>query len=253
MLMAITRGVSASLAHGERTHIERMPIELDRARAQHAGYVEALRAIGLAVRVLPPLDELGDSCFVEDVAIALPELVIITRPGAASRRPETAHMAEALDAQRPLQFISAPGTVDGGDVLVIGRRLLVGIGARTNQQGADQLKSVVEPFGYTVEGFRIDDALHLKSACTALDEDTILANPDWIDTTTLGVNRVIGVAGSEPFGANALSVAGSVIVSDAYPQTREILEEAGYNTTAVNVTELHKAEAGVTCMSVILR
>ena len=252
MATAITRGVSKTLAYGERTHIERVPIDLQRARAQHHAYEVALRSLGLQVQAHKALDDFADSVFVEDVVIALDGATIITRPGASSRRPETAHMTRILAPHRRLSFINAPGTIDGGDVVVIGKRILVGLTARTNIDGAAQLQAIAQPLGYIVEGIQLDGALHLKTALSALSSDTALANPHWIDVNALGFRRVLCVARAEPFGANVLPIGNRVLVSAAYPDTRVILEKADFATQAVDVSELHKAEAGITCMSVIL-
>lgn len=252
MPIAYARAVSASLADGERTHLERVAIDLERARAQHAGYVAALQSLGLAVEVLPALDSCADAVFVEDTCIVLEGTLVMTRPGAASRRAESAHITRVLAPRHRLAFINAPGTVDGGDVIVIGKRILAGLTSRTNMEGVAQLAALAAPLGYSIEVVPVDAALHLKTACTFLDQDVALANPEWIDEAALGVRRVLHVPQHEPFGANTLRVGARIIVSDAYPDTRVMLEKAGYHTLGVDVSELHKAEAGVTCMSIIV-
>ncbi|MGH7463381.1 MAG: dimethylarginine dimethylaminohydrolase family protein [Longimicrobiales bacterium] len=250
--LAITRQVGAGLENCELTHLEREPIDVGLAIMQHDAYEVALHGIGLQLESLPALDALPDSVFIEDTAIVLDEVAIITRPGVVSRRPETPHTTQVLAHYRRLVFIDAPGTIEGGDVLRVGRRLLVGITGRTNQAGVNQLRAIVEPLGYQVEALPVAGALHLKSACTRLTDDTILANPDWIDTSLLGVPRVLCVAGKEPLAANVLALDHRVIVSASFPGTRQLLDKAGFKTIPVDVSELHKAEGGLTCLSLIL-
>jgi dimethylargininase len=251
-VIAITRGVSPNLNRCELTHQARVPIDLTRAREQHAAYELMLRAAKVRVESQPPLEQHPDSVFVEDTAIVLDELAIITRPGVASRRGETDHIAPVLERYRPLVHINAPGTLEGGDVLRLGKRLLVGETLRTNKHGIEQLSAAVGPYGYTVEAIQVDHALHLKSACAALDEDTVLANPAWIDIGVLDVKRVLCVSPNEPAAANILKIEDTIVVSAAYPETTAMLKRAGYNTKSIVVSELHKAEAGLTCMSLLI-
>ena len=252
MPRAFARTVSSTLANGERTHIERVPIDITRARVQHDRYISALRSLGVDVEVLPEIEGCPDAVFVEDVALALDGLIVITRPGAPARRAEAAHFTRVLAARFRLAFINAPGTMDGGDVIVIGKRIITGLTGRTNMEGVKQLAAIADPLGYTVEVAPVDAALHLKTACTFVNEDVAITNPEWVDETALGARRVLHVPAHEPFGANVLRVGERVIVSEAYPDTRVLLEQAGFHTLGVNVSELHKAEAGVTCMSVIV-
>lgn len=252
-MIAITRAVSSTLGECELTHLERVPIDVERARQQHAAYESVLSEAGIRVEQQPPLPEHPDAVFVEDTAIVLDELAIITRPGVESRRGETAHISPVLAVHRKLVHIQAPGTLEGGDVLRLGKRLLVGRTRRTNQHGIEQLAAAVQPHGYSVEAIEIEDALHLKSACAALDHDTVLANPGWIDTSALRAARVLCVAPSEPAAANVLALNGTIVVSASFPQTRAMLERVGYATEEVDVSELHKAEAGLTCMSLLIR
>lgn len=251
--IAVTRQVSTRLDQCALTFLERAPIDVRLATRQHAGYEAVLRALGLTVEHQDELAEHPDAVFVEDTALVLDEVAIVTRPGEPTRRGETAHIAPVLARYRPLAIIEAPATLEGGDIVRLGKRLFVGLSSRSNQAGADQLRDIVEPFGYTVNAVQLGGALHLKSAVSALDRTTILANPEWVDTARFGASRVLAVAPDEPLAANVLAIDSVVIVSDAYPRTRELLERAGFVTREVTVTELHKAEAGVTCMSLIVR
>jgi dimethylargininase len=250
--IAITRRVGAALEACTLTFLERQPIDVALAARQHEAYEAALRGRGLQLESLPALDDLADSVFIEDTAIVLDEIAIITRPGVAARRPEVAHTTQALAHHRRLAFIDAPGTLEGGDVIRLGKRLLVGVSGRTNQAGIDQLRNIVKPLGYAVDPFPVNGALHLKSACTRIDDDTVLAHPQWIDTSKLGAGRVLCVGGTEPIAANVVPAGDHIIVSATFPETRTVLEEAGYATVSVDVAELHKAEGGLTCLSLLV-
>jgi len=254
MRIAVTRPVPESLARCELTHLSRVPIALDVAAAQHRQYEEALRALGCTVRHVPAAHELPDSVFVEDVAIVLDEVAIITRPGAESRRPEREAVAAVLLEYRPLQSIGAPGTLDGGDVLRLARTLYVGLSTRTNEDGARQFARLVEPFGYSVECVQMDGCLHLKSAVTAIDSDRVLCNPEWIDTRVFGrVNvDVIDVDPAEPHAANVLRLGHTIVCAASHERTAADLRARGYSVCPVDVSELAKAEAGVTCCSLII-
>jgi len=251
MLTAITRVPSLRLAECELSFLDRQPIDVPRARTQHRAYQDALRAAGAHVVQLPPLDELPDATFVEDTAIVLDEVAILAPMGAATRRAESAAMAEALSVYRPIHWLTAPATLDGGDVLQLGRSLYVGQTPRTNAAAVEQLRNLLAPRGYTVLAVPITQCLHLKSACSRLDDVTVLANPHWIDPAVFAGARVVPVAAAEAWGANAVRVGATVILAASEPQTRAGVERDGYRTAATDVSELQKAEAGVTCLSLV--
>jgi dimethylargininase len=250
--IAITRGVSAAIAACELTHLERQPIDLDRARAQHRAYEAALGRAGCRVEPLPALDDLPDSVFVEDAAVVLDEIAIVTRPGAESRRPETTHIAPVLAGYRRVTFIREPGTLDGGDVLRLGRRIFVGVSGRSDEHGIEQLRAVAWPYGYTVTSVLVSGCLHLKSAVTEVAPGTILVNAAWVDPAVFGQPRVLEVDPGEPYAANGLLVGGRLIYPESFPRTRARLEAAGIVIEPVDVSELQKAEGAVTCCSLIL-
>ena len=181
MLVALTREVSPSLARCELTHLAREPIDVARAVAQHAAYEAALAGLGCTLVRLRAEPDLPDAVFVEDTAVVLDELAVVTRPGAESRRAETASVARALGSYRTLRRIEPPGTLDGGDVLVAGRRVFVGRSRRSDPAGVAGLRGHLEPLGYAVESVALGDCLHLKSAATLVAPDTLLANPSWTD------------------------------------------------------------------------
>jgi dimethylargininase len=253
MTQAFVRAVSAQLARCELSFLERAPIDVELARAQHAAYVATLTELGCRIEWLSALEGHADGVFVEDTAVLAPELGVITRPGADSRRGEVESVARALAARLPLAQVHAPATLEGGDVLKVGRSFYVGASARSNAQGVAQLAAALAPFGYTVESVPLHGCLHLKSAVTFIPPQTLLVNPEWIDAARLrGAPHVVAVAPEEPYGANTLSVGGVTLVSAAYPRTRERLEARGITTRALEVGELHKAEAALTCLSLII-
>ena len=252
MPIVITRRPSASLDRCNVSFIERQPIDIDRACLQHAAYCAALAQAGAEVIVLPALDALPDAVFVEDTAIVLDELAILAPMGAASRAAESAAIQETLERYRLVKSLQPPATLDGGDVLRIGRTLYIGRSARTNQTAIDQLRTLLTPMGYTVYGVPVERCLHLKTGVTAIGEDTIVVYPPWIDPAVFETfpGQLITVA--ESTGANTLGISDTVLVAANASHTREQLERAGIATTAVEIDELQKAEAGLTCMSLIV-
>jgi dimethylargininase len=252
MPIAITRKISPRFNECEITHIDRTPIDLDLARAQHQEYVNALAEIGCQVIELPAEADLPDSVFVEDTAIILPEVAVITRPGADSRKPETESIIHALSPHRALVHITAPATVDGGDVLVLGKNIYVGISTRSNAAAIRQMQELLDNYGYTVTGVELHDCLHLKTAVTQVGEKTLLINPKWVENFHFKDFDWIIVDPSEPFAANCLPVNHHIIFPTAFPKTRAKLESHGYKIQAVNVDELAKAEGAVTCCSLII-
>lgn len=251
MRIAITRAVSPSLADCELTFVPREPIDYGRAVAQHGAYARLLEQLGLTVVELAADAALPDCCFVEDVAVVLDELAVLTRPGAESRRGETAAVAAALRPYRNVARLEAPARIDGGDVLVLGRRLLVGVSNRTDAAGLRALGDAVRAFGYDVEPVRLQGCLHLKTAVTMAAPDLILVNPEWVDPEPLrGLDRV-EVAGDEPGAANVLAVAGTVVAAAGFPRTADRLRARGLDVRTVDMSEFQKAEGGVTCKSLV--
>ena len=248
---AITRAVSPSINDCQLAFMERQPIDIAKAIAQHDRYEDCLASLGIAVVSLPALPDFPDAVFVEDPAIVLDEIAIITRMGAESRRGESASLAEAIGRFRPLAWITEPGTLEGGDVVRAGRTLFVGRSARSNDEGIAQLSRHLAPFGYTVRAVEMRACLHLKSACTYLGRDTLLANRDWVDLSPFAHPRAIDVALGEPAAADVLAIGDTAIVPASFPETAHILERAGWRVLPIDVSELQKAEAGVTCMSLI--
>ncbi len=251
MLIAVTREVSRSIARCELTHLSRVQIDLELARAQHLRYQQALAELGCKVVSLPEQPELPDAVFVEDVAIVLDECAVITRPGAESRRPETGPVADKLREYRKLVLIEAPGTLDGGDVLRVGQTLYVGLSGRSNSAAVDQLRALISPYGYTVKAVDVNGCLHLKSAVSQVAENTLLVNPRWVKPVDFGAVEWLEVDPAEAYAANTLLIGKSIIYPTSFPRTRQRLEQRGIRVVAVDVSELQKAEGAVTCCSLV--
>lgn len=252
MVIAITRNISPRFNECEITHIDRTPIDLDTARKQHHEYVKALAQLGCQVIELPEEVDLPDSVFVEDTAFILPEVAVITRPGADSRKPETESITHALLHHRPLIHVTPPASVDGGDVLVLDKNIYIGLSTRSNMAAVNQLNDLLDKFGYKVHGVELTDCLHLKTAVTRVDDKTLLINKNWVDTSHFSGFDLIEVDAAEPFAANCLQVNGKIIYPTAFPNTQRKLEKKGYSIVNVNLDELAKAEGAATCCSLIV-
>lgn len=250
-LIAITRDVSPSLAACELSFVERAPIDLDRAIEQHRAYRAALATLGCEVHDLPAQPQCPDAVFVEDVAVVVDEVAVMTRPGAESRRGEGATVAPLLARWRTLRAIEAPGTLDGGDVLRIGKRVYVGKSARSNADGIAQLRALLAPHGYLVQGVPIRGCLHLKSAVTALADDAVLLQPAWVDREAFAGFRLVEVDAAEEHAANVLRIGERVVSPACFPRTHARIRAAGIEVVAVDVSELQKAEGAVTCCSLV--
>jgi dimethylargininase len=251
MLTAITRAVSPAIVNCELTFVDRQPIDLAKAQAQHRAYEQLLETLGVRVISLAAEPSLPDSMFVEDPAIVLEELAVILPLGTKSRQPEAESLAKALAPFRKLAHITAPGTIEGGDVLRLDRTLYVGLTTRTNAEGIGQLAAIVAPYNYRVVAVPVTGCLHLKSAVTHLGQNTLLANRAWFDTTPyLGCNW-IDLDPTEAHAANALAVGNTVIFPASFPRTREKIEAANFHVTTLDISELQKAESGLTCSSLL--
>lgn len=251
-LRAIVREVPASIGDCQLTHVPRARIDVSRAREQHADYVRALEQAGCSVTMLEELPAYPDSVFVEDTVLVFPELAVLTRPGATTRRGEVEYMRSVLSPWRLIAEITAPATLDGGDVLTLGKTVWVGRSSRTNALGVTQIRAILSPFDYVVKEAVVQGALHLKTAVTQAGEHQLLIHPGWIDRDYFPDWELIPVDPIEPFSANAVFVGGCVIHSTAFPLTQQRLREHGISPIGVDASELAKAEGGVTCCSVII-
>jgi dimethylargininase len=251
MITAITRAPGPELARCELTHLPREAIDSDRARAQHRAYQDALRDEGVRVVELPADPTQPDGVFVEDTAVVLDEVAVLTSPTPASRRGELAAIAAALRPFRRLLRLPEGAFLEGGDVLRVGRVLYVGLSGRTCEAGLRALEELVRTFGYSVVPVPVTGCLHLKSAACALDDWTVLIHRAWAQTGPFTGLRLIDVPAAEPFGANVLRLPGVVLASAAYPETADLVRDLGHKVIAVDVSELHEAESGMTCMSLV--
>ena len=251
MLIALTRDVSPTIVECELTHLARAPIDVELARAQHRAYERALADAGCTIVQVDAAPALPDAVFIEDAAVVFDEVAIVTRPGAASRRAETTAVAAAVGRYRPLRFIEPPATIDGGDVLTVGRDVFVGVSSRTNAAAVGQMRVILEPHGYRVRAVSVTGCLHLKSAATALADDRLLLNAEWAARGQFEPFALVDVDPLEPAAANIVRAGRALVYPDAFPRTRERLERAGIPVRTVDVSELAKAEGAVTCCSLV--
>jgi dimethylargininase len=249
---ALVREVSPRITEAELTFLApERPIDLARARSQHAAYVDTLRQLGIEIVAVPPAPEHPDGVFVEDTCIVVDDLAVLTRPGAASRQGEVGSVERVLQERGVTTMtIAAPATLDGGDVLQVGDEVFVGRSRRTDAAGVAALASLLAPLGRTVTPIDVAGALHLKTAATALPDGTLVAVPSWLDVAGFGDRPV--VEAPEPAGANLLLVGETVLVSTSAPRTAELVTARGFEVVTVDVSELERAEAGLTCLSVLL-
>ncbi len=250
--IAITRELNPGLGNCELTFLPRVEIDIALAQQQHDQYQEALVSLGCEVIVVPTEQGLADSVFIEDTAIVLDEIAIMTRPGPLSRRAELAGVESVLQQYRTLKSIDAPGTVDGGDLLRVDKVIYAGLSTRSNQSGIEQLRAVVSDYGYTVETLETAKCLHLKSAVSVIAPGTLLINPDWVDRSAFDDYELVDVHPDEPHAANALPVGSGLIYPSSFPRTTDALASRGIEVVPVDLTELQKAEGAVTCCSLIV-
>ncbi len=250
-LVAVTHVPSPNMQQYERLYVGDDTIDGALVLRQHAAYQDALRACGAEVITLDVNRAHPDCVFVEDTAIVLDDVAVMMSMGAKSRRAEPAGLEPVLRTYRPIERVSLPATIDGGDVVRAGRALYVGESARTNAAGIDALRGVVTPHGYRVSGVATHGCLHLKTACSALPDGRFLVNANWIDTSPLPPNALVHVPASEPWAGDVLVIGDQIIASDAFPKTIDLLRDAGFTVIPVSVSEFAKAEGGVTCLSLV--
>lgn len=247
----LTRQPSPRMEYAELTHMARARIDADMARRQHDLYCAALAQAGAEVEVLPPLAGYPDCAFVEDLVVSLPEVTILCRPGVASRQGEVAHIVASLPADRDVVALDGAATLEGGDVLRIGRTLYVGMSGRSNPDGIAALRQGVARFGYEVVPVPVRGALHLKTAVTQLPDGRLLLNPDWVAAGGLGGRAFVRVDPDEAFGANSLTVGTALFYPAVHRKTAARLRAEGLAPVLLDISEFAKAEAGLTCMSVV--
>ena len=250
-LTAITREVSSSINDCELSFHARQPIDVAKAIAQHKAYQDCLAGLGVRIVSLPAEPDLPDAVFVEDPAVVVDEIAVVSIMGAPSRQPEADTLAKALSRYRPLKFLLKPATLDGGDVMRVDRTVFVGLSQRTNREAVSQLSDILGAHGYQVQPVEVKGCLHLKSACSYIGKGTVLINRSLIDPEPFRGFELIDVPDDEPAAANALLVNNVVIIAASFPKTRALLEKRGFRVQTIDLSELQKAEAGVTCCSLI--
>jgi len=251
MLNAITRAISPCIGDCELTYLRRHPIDVEKATRQQQAYERLLSELGLRLISLPAEPEMPDAVFVEDTAVVTAEVAVLTTMGATARRREVESISEQLAKYRPLLSINGAGTLDGGDVVRAGRNLFVGLSGRTNADGIDQLRQILKPYDYRIMPVEVTGCLHLSTGCAFIGRNTVLANCDWVDVSPFAGYDVIDVSTTEPWGANALTFGDDVLIAASCPQTAARVRERGFRVHDVDISELEKAEGGVTCMSII--
>jgi dimethylargininase len=252
-LTALTHVVSPNINQCELSYLKRNPIDLQKAIRQHNNYCMVLKEAGLNVIELSVNEEYPDATFVEDTAVVVDEIAVMAYMGAGSRKGEVLGIEQELAKYRTIAHIRPPGTLEGGDVLQVGKKVFVGLSARTNQDGINSLQHFLEPFGYEVVAVKMKDCLHFKSACTALDESSLLVNPSWVDLQPFENYRLIYVAAEEPDAANVLRLPDFVLMHEGFIETIKIVREAGFAIKTIYISELQKAEAAMTCSSIVFR
>ena len=251
MLIAVTRKVSSSLANCELSYVPRQPIDLEKARAQHKAYEDLLDRLGARVVSLPEEPDLPDAMFVEDPAIVCDEVAVICPLGTEARRKEAPSLASALEPYRKLAYVKLPGTLEGGDVLRVGKKVYAGITKRSNPEGIRQLAVIVAKFGYELTAVPVTGCLHLKSAVTFLARKTLVANRTWFASSRFAGFEWIDVDPSEPHAGNALTIGETVVFPGSFPKTREKIEARGFKVVSLDISELQKAESALTCSSLL--
>ncbi len=245
---AITRRPGKALAAGITTSKLGAP-DYIKALDQFDAYVNALENCGISVIELDPLEGHPDAHFVEDAAVVTPDIAIITNPGAVSRRGEVHSIASALQPFRKTVWVHPPATIDGGDVLMVGRHFFIGLSDRTNEQGAKQLGDAVAEYGYTWTPVPVAAGLHFKSSVNAVGADTLLTTPTFADHPALaGANRIV-ISPQESYAGNTLLVNDHLIMPAGYPGTRQKLQALGHTIIELDTSEFRKMDGGLTCLS----
>ena len=250
-MIAITHVPSPKMEECQRSFVAPSRIDFELALRQHEQYCHMLGKCGAEVRTLRVNLRLPDCAFVEDTAIVLDEVAVLSSMGTEARRAEPAGIAPELRRFREVHPIKLPATIEGGDVLRVGGVLFVGLSSRTNQAGVAALEDIVCRYGYRVVPVPVHGCLHLKTACAALDDTKLLVNPAWVDTAALGGCELVRVAEEEPWGANVVRVGSRICVSANHPRTAATILAAGFDVQTVDVSEFAKAEGGVTCLSIL--
>ena len=246
---AITRRPGKNFARGLTT-ANTGPPSYALILQQHRSYVKTLKSIGLKIIELDPQPDYPDAYFVEDTGVVTPQVAIITNPGAESRQGEETTIAEILTPFRSVEHIQAPGTLDGGDVLMIGNHFFIGISERTNSHGAEQLGKILEKYGNTWTTLQVSGGLHFKSSVNYAGHNTLLVTEDFADHEALGKFDRIVVNKEEEYAANVLWINGHLLIPKGFPDTKTKLKTLGLSIIELDVSEMRKMDGGLTCLSI---
>ena len=250
---AITRGVSPNITACELTYCPRQEIDFGKAVEQLDRYCDLLRKWGVELLTLPGSAAYPDCCFVQDTAVLLDEVCVIANMGAASRGGEVSDVERMVSAFRPVKRIVPPASLDGGDVVQIGKRVFVGHSKRTNARGIAALSNIVEPLGYAVVPVKVDGGLHLTTGCGLINDETVLLNPRWIDATAFKGLRQLHVPEDEPWAANTIRIKDFVCLEEGASRTAEMIRPYAPNIETLDISEFRKAEGSLSCLSLIFR
>ncbi len=243
-----------SLVNGITMNPQLGKVDYDLALKQHDHYLSVLKSLGLDVYVINPDEKFPDSVFVEDAALLTDKCAVITNPGAASRNGEktrmAAHVAQFYDPNKNMHFIQHPGTLDGGDVMMVDNDFYVGLTERTNQEGINQLAEIFKPYGYNVIAVPVKEGLHLKSSVSYLEHNNLLITSDLIDNPLFNKFNKILVPDDEKYCANSIWINDTIIVPEGFPKTLEIIKKLpGYKVVLCNTSEIRKLDGGLSCTS----
>ena len=253
LIRGITHAVSPNIGRCELTFMERVPIDYDLAVRQHEEYCGMLARRGVAVTTLYDNLSCADCCFVEDTALIVDELAIIASMGVVSRRSETTAIASELAKYRDLVCVSYPSTLEGGDVLQAGKNIFVGLSTRTNLRGIEEVVRILKSLDYRIFPVPVRGSLHLTTACSLIDDETVLINPRWADTQAFGDFRILHTPEDEPWGANTFRIGETVCMEASFPKTVELVHELHDDLEVLNISEFLKAEGGLSCLSLLFQ
>jgi len=247
---AIVRIPGKSLING-LTDSEYLGVpDYSKAIIQHQVYIEALKSCGLQVNVLEPCEEYPDSTFVEDVALITPKCAIITRPGAQSRRGEVEQIESVLKSEfNNLERIKAPGTIEAGDIMMVGNHYYIGLSERTNTQGAEQIIPILNKYGYTGSTVDLNDVFHLKTGLSYLENNILVVCGEFKNDPVFSSYEHIEIPDKESYAANCIWVNDFVIVPLGYPLSKDKISNLGYKVIEVDVSEFKKLDGGLSCLS----
>lgn len=251
MLSALTRGVSPTIGDCKLTFMDREPIDVAAATRQHEAYKQCLTKMGVQITALEALPEAPDAVFIQDTAVVVDEVAVVAAMGVSCRAEEVESVAQALSAHRPLKRLTSPATLEGGDVVRIGRTLYVGDSGRTNREGIRQLSEILAPYDYEVRPVGVRGCLHLSTGCSYLGRGVMLMNPVWVDAAPFQQFEILEVPETETWAANTIAIGDTVLMASAFERTRALVQERGFEVIATDISELQKAEGALTCLSII--